>query len=86
MNDLKLAVEATRVLGLPFGMVINRCDAGTDETEKYAEREGIPVLLKIPDRRDIAENYSRGVLMTQAIPEIKQQFRQLMADIEKKLS
>ena len=86
LNDLKLAVEATRVLGLPFGMVINRCDAGTDETEKYAEREGIPVLLKIPDRRDIAENYSRGVLMTQAIPEIKQQFRQLMADIEKKLS
>lgn len=85
LNDLKLAVEAVRVMGLPFGMVINRCDAGTDETEKYAEREGIPILMKIPDRRDIAENYSRGILMTQAIPEIKQQFRQLMADIERKI-
>jgi MinD superfamily P-loop ATPase len=85
LNDLKLAVEAVRVMGLPFGMIINRCDAGTDETEKYAEREGIPILMKIPDRRDIAENYSRGILMTQAIPEIKQQFRQLMADIERKI-
>ncbi len=82
LNDLKLAVEAARLMGLPFGIVINRCDAGTDETEKYAEREGIPVLMKIPDRRDIAENYSRGILMSQAIPEIKQQFRQLMTDIE----
>ena len=54
----------------------------TDETEKYARREDIPILMKIPDRRDIAENYSRGVLMCQVIPGIKQQFKQLMADIQ----
>ena len=83
LNDLKLAVEAVRVMGLPFGMVINRCDTGTDETETYAGREGIPILMRIPDRRDIAENYSRGILITRAIPEIKQQFSQLIAGIER---
>jgi MinD superfamily P-loop ATPase len=82
LNDLKLAVETVRAMKLPFGIVINRCDSGTDETEEYAGREGIPILLKIPDRREIAENYSRGVMMCQAIPEMKQQFRQLMADIQ----
>lgn len=84
LNDLVLAVETVRAMELPFGLVINRCDSGTDETEKYAEREGITVMMRIPDRRDIAENYSRGILMCQAIPEMKQQFQQLMADIQHK--
>jgi len=85
LNDLTLAVETVRVMGLPFGIVINRCDAGTDETKKYAEREGIPVLMEIPDRRDVAENYSRGILMCKAIPETKRQFKQLMTDIKKRI-
>jgi len=86
LNDLILAVEAVRTMGLPFGLVINRCDSGTDDTKKYATREGIPILMEIPDRRDIAENYSRGILMCHAIPELKQQFKQLMADIQQKVN
>lgn len=86
LNDLILAVEAVRTLGLPFGLAINRCDAGTNDTRQYAEREGIPILMEIPDRRDIAENYSRGVLMCRAIPEMQQQFRQLMADIQREIN
>ncbi len=85
LNDLMLAVEAVRVLGLPFGLVINRCDAGTDETRQYARREGIAILMEIPDRRDIAENYSRGILMCQVIPEMKQKFQQLMNDIQQSI-
>ena len=85
LNDLILAVETVRAMGLPFGIVINRCDAGTDDTRQYARREGIPVLLEIPDRRDIAENYSRGIPMCQAIPELKQKFTKLMADIQENI-
>ncbi len=85
LNDLKLAVEAVRVLGLPFGLVINRSDVGTNDTRIYAEREEIPILMEIPDRRDIAENYSRGVLMCEALPEMKEKFETLFADIKDRI-
>ena len=81
-----LAVEAVRLLGLPFGIVINRCDAGNQETEKYAERENIPVLMRIPDKREIAVNYSKGTLMVHAIPEMKDSFRTLYSDIKQRVN
>lgn len=77
LNDLVLAVEAVRILGIPFGLVINRCDSGTDMTIKYAEKEGIPILLEIPDSRKIAEAYSKGKMMVEVMPEMKQEFRNL---------
>lgn len=85
LNDLVLAVEAVRVLGLPFGIIINRSDAGNDKTAAYAKTEGIPVLMEIPDKREIAVNYSKGVLMIDAIPEMKDRFRSLYADIQNRL-
>ncbi|MEW6076445.1 MAG: ATP-binding protein [Thermodesulfobacteriota bacterium] len=84
LNDLILAVETVRTMKLPCGIVINRCDSGTDETRGYAERQGIPVMMEIPDRRDIAESYSRGVPACLAIPGMKQRFARLMTDIQRK--
>lgn len=63
LNDLKLAADAARELRTPFGVFINRCDIGTRDTEKYCERNAIPVLGRIPDDRMIAESYSRGELV-----------------------
>jgi len=82
LNDLVLAVETVRTLNLPMGLVINRCDVGDDEVKKYAERENLPILLEIPDRRDIAENYSRGIPMVEALPEMKAAFENLFANVK----
>jgi len=82
LNDLKLAVETVRTLGIPFGIIINRCDVGDRRTIAYAETEGIEVLMEIPDRRDIAEQYSRGMVMTRAFPEMKGTFQFLYQHIE----
>ncbi|MCP4754298.1 MAG: P-loop NTPase [Proteobacteria bacterium] len=81
LNDLKLAVETVRIMNLPFGIVINRCDTGTDATKRYATQEGIPILMEIPDRREIAESYSKGILMVEAFPEMKKAFQQLFSEI-----
>lgn len=63
LHDLTLAVEAVKVLGIPCGLVINRSDLGDNQVLEYAEREGLPVLLEIPFDRNIAEAYSRGLLL-----------------------
>ncbi|MFH2132010.1 MAG: (4Fe-4S)-binding protein, partial [bacterium] len=82
LNDLKLAVETVRTLNLPMGLVINRCDVGDDKVKAYAAAEKIPILLEIPDRRDIAEHYSRGIAMVDALPEMKKVFEDLYTAVK----
>ena len=81
LHDLQLAVETIRTLGLPFGVVVNRVGAGDGRVHRYCQGEGIPVLLEIPDDRRIAEAYSRGEMMVDALPEYREHFRALLAAI-----
>jgi MinD superfamily P-loop ATPase len=81
LNDLKLAVETVRLLGLPMGIVLNRSDIGDDAVKIYAQKEQIPVLLEIPHRWEIAESYSKGIMMTDALPEMKQTFINLYESV-----
>ncbi len=81
LNDLKLAVAVVRELDLPFGLVVNRADRSDDRVAVYCREAGIPVLAEIPDDRRVAEAYSRGELMVDALPEYRPLFQQLYADI-----
>ena len=68
LNDLSLAVEVTKELGIPCGVIINRTGVGNDEVEQYCHREGISILLKIPLDRNIAMLYSRGIPLIEGMP------------------
>jgi MinD superfamily P-loop ATPase len=81
LNDLQLAVEMTRRLGLPFGIVVNRSDIGDARVTDYARREGITVLLEIPDDRQVAEAYSRGETVLSLGGEYKDMFSRLIENI-----
>lgn len=83
LHDLKLAVEAVKLLGIPSGLVINRADMGDGGVKEYAEKEGLPVLMEIPFDRKIAEAYSTGHMIVQVMPEYIEQFRDLYHRIEK---
>lgn len=82
LNDLKLAVEAVRVLGMPFGIVINRADSGDDRVVRYAEEEGIEILMSIPYSRKVAEYYARGRLLVEAMPEMAASFAGMVDKIK----
>lgn len=81
LHDLKLAVEAVRVLGMPFGIVINRADAGDDRVVRYAREEGIEILMSIPYSRKVAEYYARGRLLVEAMPEMAEAFAGMVEKI-----
>jgi MinD superfamily P-loop ATPase len=53
---------------------LNRCDAGEGAVQDYCEREGIEILLSIPDDRRIAESYARGAIVTEELPEYRERF------------
>ncbi|MBN2031892.1 MAG: ATP-binding protein [Deltaproteobacteria bacterium] len=77
LHDLKLAVGAVRILGIPCGLVINRSDMGDDRVREYAEDEALPILMEIPFDRSIAEAYSRGQMIVDMMPEWREKFLQL---------
>ena len=79
--DLKLAVGVIRKLEIPFGVVINQSDIGDEKVDEYCVNEGIPILLKIPWNRKIAELYSRGIIASKELPELNQQFNTLVETI-----
>jgi len=82
LHDLKLAVEAVKLLDIPCGIVINRSDIGDNHVKIYAAKENIPVLMEIPFDRRIAEIYSKGRLLIEDMPEWTDKFRELYGKIE----
>ncbi len=86
LHDLKLAVDTVRALHVPFGVAINRVGIGDDRVQRYCAAEQIPVLLEISDDRRIAEAYSRGQLIVDALPEYRAQFVHLWQRIVQQAS
>jgi MinD superfamily P-loop ATPase len=86
LHDLKLAVDMVRELGIPFGVVVNRVGIGDDRVHMFCRTEGIPILLEIPDDRRIAEVYSRGELIVEALPEYVAHFERLRAAVLERTS
>ncbi|MFN2271159.1 MAG: ATP-binding protein [Anaerolineae bacterium] len=84
LHDLRLAVEVARdELGLPVGVVVNRDGVGDEGVDEYCAAEGIPILMRIPLERHIAEAYSEGMPLVEALPEYRQKFLELYTSIEK---
>jgi MinD superfamily P-loop ATPase len=81
LNDLILAVEVLKKLKILFGVVINRADLGNNKTEEYCKKENIPVLMRIPFKREIAMVYSKGEPIVKVFPEYKKDFQGLFNTI-----
>jgi MinD superfamily P-loop ATPase len=82
LHDLRMAVEVARgELGLPVGVVINRDGVGDRGVDDYCAAEGIPILMRIPLDRRVAEAYSDGVPLVEALPAYRAQFRELYARV-----
>lgn len=82
LNDLVLAVDMVRALELTHGVVINRADIGDRKVVDYCHQEKIPIVMEIPDDRRIAEAYSRGQLILDAVPEYEEKFLAILDKIE----
>lgn len=77
LHDLKLAVETMRLLKIPFGTVINRADSGDNRVVTFCRQENIPLLLQIPESRQIAEGTSRGETLLSSAPSLKTALQEL---------
>ncbi len=85
LYDLKIAVEVTRLLDIPFGVIINRDGVGNKSVEEYCKREKIQILMRIPFDEKIAMLYSNGMPFIEELPDWKDRFLKLYEDISKEI-
>ncbi len=70
LHDLRLALEVARgELGKPVGVVINRAGGPFADVERFLVDESVPILMRIPLDRAIAETGSEGIALIDAHPE-----------------
>ena len=82
LHDLRLTVQVARdELGLPVGVVINRDGVGDAGVDEYCAAESIPILMRIPLDRHIAEAISSGKALVETLPEYRGLFRGLYEQI-----
>jgi MinD superfamily P-loop ATPase len=81
LHDLSIAVLVAEKLGIPLGLVINRGRNEFLPMEKYIGEHGLEVLARIPEDRKIAEHYSRGEIIIEALPEYIPIFHDLAMNI-----
>lgn len=81
LHDMDLAVDTVREMGIPLGVIINKCDMGDGKTLAYCREKGISVLLEIPQSRHIASVCSAGGTLLRAVPAMKSQMTGLLEKI-----
>lgn len=82
LSDMKLVVKLLRDMDIPFGVVINKAEEQEKEVKNYCLSENIEILGEITFSRKIAENYSKGKIISDALPEYKEIFENIFEKVK----
>lgn len=80
-HDLKAMIEVCRRLDVPCAVVINRSSGDDGLIERLCLMKDVPILMRIPFDRKVAECYARGGTLLEARPEMKGKLLDLFLDI-----
>lgn len=81
LHDLSLAVQVAGELGIPAGIVINRENGPYPALDEFCTDHHLPVLLRIPFERAIAEGVAQGKTLVDIHPEYGDRFHQMFGQI-----
>lgn len=88
LHDLKQMIGITREMGIPAGVIINRDgigdqEIGDQEIGNYCAGEGLPILMRIPFERAVAEGLSAGKPLVEIRPGALEEFVSLFHQIRR---
>ncbi len=86
LHDLELADEVLQEMGVPAGVIVNRDDDGYTLLEESCALNRLPILLRIPFEREVAEGLARGETLLAVRPEFRPLFRSMVTEIEGRVS
>jgi len=77
LHDLKQMQGIVEEMKIPAGVIINRANGDYAELENYCTEKNLPVLLRIPFDRHIAEGIAQGKTLVDIYPEYRMTFQAL---------
>ena len=83
LHDLVLAVEMAKALQVKVAVVINKYETSGSLTERYCNRNKIPIIAKIPLKKELAEAYASGKIISEIKPKYQIKFQNLYSNIER---
>jgi MinD superfamily P-loop ATPase len=86
LNDLGLALDMVKELGIPHGVVVNRSEAENIDAEVFCKTRQTEILIHIPDDRRIAESYSKGEMVLHTVPGVRKNIDELWQAILKRVT
>jgi MinD superfamily P-loop ATPase len=81
LHDLRLAVQVAVELGIPAGVIINRENGPYPALDEFCANNNLPVLLRIPFERAIAEGVAQGKTLVEIHPEYAKRFHRMFKQI-----
>jgi MinD superfamily P-loop ATPase len=82
LHDLKLAVGVGRELGIPVGVIVNHDKQDIYRPlEEFCQAMDLPILMRIPFERAIAEGMACGQNLVDIHPEYQELFVELFVQI-----
>lgn len=82
-HNFKMVHRLALLLGKPCGVVINKADAPYAPLEEYCEKQGLPILLRIPYSERLAALGAAGEIALEQDPDLAESFRGLLAAVRK---
>lgn len=86
LHDLVRSAEVLGILGIPYGVVLNKDEIGDGRVEQFCEGNQVPILLRIPYDRDIAALCARGIPFAREDPGWAKKFGELFRAVQEEVS
>lgn len=84
-HNFRMVYELVSILKKPCGVIINKEEEPYMPLETFLKENGIPVLLRLPFRKEIAALTSNGELLVEQSQEYRQQFLKLTSRIKEEV-
>lgn len=81
-HDLKQMVGIIEEMKIPAGLIINRDQALYQPLEVFCLEHNLPILMRIPYDRRIAEGVARGQTLIDIDPRYQEEFRKMTERVE----
>lgn len=82
LHDLSLANQVSVELGIRTGVIVNRENTPYLPLEEFCAENKLPVLMRIPYERSIAEGIAQGKTLVDIHPEYTRAFLEMFRGIE----
>lgn len=82
-HNLTMVHQLVQLFNKPFGVVLNKCQQGSNPSEAYCQQMGLNILASLPYDKKIAAVTSGGGIIVEQNNHYRRWFEELLSTIEK---